>query len=136
MIKNFLRSIAINSLGIFLVSKLNSQLFVFTGDYKTLFFTGLVIVLVNILVRPLINLLLLPIHLLTLGTFRWITNLLILFLITRIVPAFSIGSYLSSPINLGFIIIPPVYFSAIGSYLLASFLLSLVFQLLYWLFAD
>jgi len=134
MIRNFLRLIAVNSLGIFLASKINSQLFIFTGDYKILIYTGLVIVFVNLLVRPIINLLLLPIHILTLGTFRWITNLIIIFLITKIVPQFSIGSFISGPLNISFIIIPPVYFSAFGAYLLASFILTLIFQLLYWLF--
>lgn len=134
MVKSFLRSIFVNSLAILIASKINSDLFVFTGNYKTLLFAGLVIVLINILVRPILNLLLLPIHIVTLGAFRWITNLIILYLITRIVPQFSIGSFVSGPLNLGFIIVPPVYFNPFGSYLLASFLLSLVFHLLYWLF--
>jgi len=136
MIKNFLRSVAINALGIFLATRINSDLIKFNGGIHALLIAGLIIVLANVLVRPVLNLLLLPIHLLTLGTFRWVTNLLIFYLVSRLVPQFIIKPYLSPLINLSFITIPPIYFSIFGSYLLASLLLSLIFQFLYWLFEN
>ncbi len=134
MIKNFFRSIAINALGLFICTRISSGLISFTGDTKAFLSAGLAIVIINILVRPLVNLLLLPLHILTLGTFRWITNLIMLYLFTKFIPSFSIGSFITSKIDLGFIILPPVYFSALGSFILASLIFSLVFQLLYWLF--
>lgn len=134
MIRSFLRSIVVNSLALFIASRINSQLIVIPSDLKSLLFIGFIFVIVNILVRPIINLLLLPIHLVTLGTFRWITNLLILYIITRFTPNFAINPFLSNRLDLGFIIIPPVYFSVLGSYFLASCILSLMFHLLYWLF--
>lgn len=136
MIRKLLKSIAINSLGIYLSTVITSGLVSFAGDFKALISTGFVFVLVNALVKPIVNLLLLPIHIITLGTFRWITNLILLYIITRLVPEFVINSYVSSKIDLGFISIPPVYFSQLGSYLLATFILSLIFQFLYWLFED
>ena len=136
MLKHFLRTIAINSLAVFLSSQLISGLIIFTGNLSTLLFTGFVFFIVNLLVKPIINLLLLPIQILTLGFFRWLTNLLLLFIVTKLVPAFTIHSYLSSRLDLGFITIPPTYFSIFGSYLLATFILSLVFHFLYWLFED
>lgn len=136
MLKHLLRTIAINSLGVYLATQLTSGLIVFQGSFSTLLLTGLIIFLVNLIVKPIINLLLLPVHIITLGFFRWLTNLLLIFIITKIVPNFTIHPYVSPRFDLGFITLPPIYFSTFGSYLLATLILAFIFQFLYWLFDD
>ena len=59
-------------------------------DYATLVGAGLVLALLQIFVRPILKILLLPINIVTLGLFSWLINVLILWLVTMIVPGFEI----------------------------------------------
>lgn len=105
----------------------------FTGGYQTLLIASLALTLVNLLVKPLINLLLLPINLLTLGAFRWVVNVVALYLVTLLVPQFKISAFLFPGFsNQGFII-PPIYLGTIWVYLLTSFSLSIIISFLFWM---
>lgn len=57
-------------------------------------FASLVLGLVNLVVRPIVRLLALPITLLTLGLFGWIINALMLWLVSAIVPGFHIQGFI------------------------------------------
>ncbi len=58
----------------------------YSGGFHTLIWASLVLTLVNIIIRPLVNLLLLPINLITLGSFRWLVNVATIYLVTVFVP--------------------------------------------------
>ena len=60
---------------------------------KTAVLASLVLGLVNLLVRPIVRLVALPITLLTLGLFGWVINALMLWLVSAIVPGFAIQSF-------------------------------------------
>ena len=79
MIRLFFRTVSINLLGIYLASQILNGVIVYVGGVSTLLMAALVIAAVNLFVRPVINLLLLPINLVTLGMFRWVSNLVTLF---------------------------------------------------------
>lgn len=55
---------------------------------------SLVLGLINLVVRPIVRLLALPITLLTLGLFGWIINALMLWLVSAIVPGFHIQGFI------------------------------------------
>jgi uncharacterized membrane protein YvlD (DUF360 family) len=97
---------------------------------------AVLIALANLLVRPLINLFLLPIHLVTLGVFRWVANLVTLYLVTLIIPSLSIHSFTSPRLDLTYLIIPSIHFSAFGAFVVATLTLTTVFHCLYWLLQD
>lgn len=54
---------------------------------------SLVLGLVNLVIRPIVRLLALPITLLTLGLFGWVINALMLWLVSAIVPGFVIHGF-------------------------------------------
>ena len=76
---------------------------------------ALAIALVNLFVRPIVNLLLLPIHLVTLGTFRWAANLVTLYLVTRLVPNLQIHAFTFPGLDLKYLIIPSMHFFRLWS---------------------
>jgi len=136
MLRLLLRSIAINLASIYLAAQILSGVITYVGGYQTLLMASLAIALVNLFVRPVINLLLLPIHLVTLGVFRWVANLVTLYLVTLMVPNLQIHSFTFPGLNLKFLILPAMHFTAFGAFIVVTFTLTLVFHFLYWLLQD
>jgi len=136
MLRLFLRSIAINLAGIYLAAQILLGVITYVGGYQTLLMAALAIALVNLFVRPIINLLLLPIHLVTLGIFRWLANLVTLYLVTRLVPNLQIHAFTFPGLDLKYLIIPSMHFTAFGAFIVATLTLTIVFHFLYWLLQD
>ena len=136
MIRLFLRSVAINLVCVYVAAQILSGVIVYIGGIRTLFLAAVVIAIVNLLVKPVVNLLLLPLNLVTLGLFRWVSNLVTLFVVTKIVPDLQIHSFTYPGANLGYIIIPPIDFSAFGAFVVATLTLTLTFHFIYWLLQD
>jgi len=105
----------------------------YSGGFKTLIWASLVLTLVNIIIRPLINLLILPINLITLGSFRWLVNVATLYLVTVFVPQLKITGFLFTGLTFNGFIAPQVYLTSFWVLVLASFLISLTVTFLLWL---
>jgi len=84
-------------------------------DYLTLIFAGVVLTLLNMIIKPILKILFLPITIVTLGLFSWVINVLMLWIATRLVPGFDIQPTLFLGIQLGMF----------GTLVLMSFLLSI-----------
>lgn len=136
MIRLFLRTIVINLLTIYFTSQILSGMISYVGGYQTLLLASLAIAIVNLFVRPIINLLLLPVHLVTLGLFRWFTNLITLYLVTLMVPRLQIHPFDFEGLNAKFIILPQIHFSAFGAFVVSTLVLTVVFHFVYWLLQD
>lgn len=132
MVKKYLKLFLINSASIWLIAQLAAGIILKEG-LQTLVTAGLVLTLVNLGVKPLINLLLLPINLITLGTFRWLVNVLVLWLVTAIVPQFQINAFAFSGFNWQGFIIPSLMLGKFWAFVLISFLISLATGFLLWL---
>src|SRR3990167_1349758 len=65
MLRLLLRSIAINLASIYIAAQVLSSIISYVGGTQTLLLAALTLAAVNLFVRPVINLLLLPIHLVT-----------------------------------------------------------------------
>lgn len=105
----------------------------YNGGLKTISLAGLTLALFNLLIRPIINLFLLPINLLTLGMFRWVVNVIILYLLTLIIPNFMIHGFKLAGFSFASFVIAPVFVNAFWNTILTSFFLSFVLGFLYWL---
>jgi len=67
--------------------------FIFSGTLADLLITALVLAAVNALVKPLLQLIALPIVLLTLGLFNIIINIAMLLLVAKFVPYLEIQTW-------------------------------------------
>lgn len=130
--KKYLRLFLINLFSLWLVASSLSGVS-FSGGYRTLMTAALVLTLANLLVKPLIKLLLLPVNLLTLGAFRWLTNVLILYLVTLIVPQLEINGFLFPGFSYQGFIMPAIYLSIFWAFVVVSLLISLITTSLLWL---
>jgi len=132
-VKKIFRSLVINLAALILVSAAIAG-FRISGGYQGLLFTGAVLTGINLAIKPLIKLLLLPINLITLGAFRWVANVFSLYLVTLLVPYLEIFGFAFPGFFYQGFIIPEMYLAKIWVLVISSFLLSLFTTFLFWLF--
>ena len=132
LMRKIIRSILINVASIWLVSMMVTGIVLERG-FETLLVAAFALGLINLLIKPVINILLLPINLITLGTFRWLVNVAALYLVTVIVPDFKIIAFEFMGFSYKGIVIPAFSFNLILSFLVITFLISLVSSFFYWL---
>jgi len=62
----------------------------FKGDWKMLLLAGFVLSLINLLIKPILKLISLPLLILTFGLFSLIINMFVVWLLTKIVPELNL----------------------------------------------
>lgn len=130
--RGFLKNTLLNAISLSTVALIYTSLIV-PQNIPGILWAGAIFTLINYLVKPLIKLFLLPINLITLGLFRWLANVIILFILTKVLPTVQVISYDFIGFNYQGFTVPAVNLSLAVSLILVSFLLSFVFNLLSWL---
>lgn len=131
--KSILRSFLINGLALWLVSQALPGSMNFSRGTETLLFTAFVLGIINLFVRPLLKLFLLPINLLTLGAFRWVVNVLSLYLVTVVVTDFKIQNFFFPGFSYNVVTVPSLFLTGFWAFVLVSFSLSIISHFLFWL---
>ncbi len=131
-VKSLIRSLIINLAALWVTNEVVAC-FYFARGVETLIATAFVLGVVNLFVKPLINILLLPINLLTLGTLRWVVNVATLYLVTLIVPDFRVVGFFFPGLAYNGFSLPPFSADGILALILSSFALSFVSGFLFWL---
>lgn len=88
--------------------------------------------LLQTLVRPLLELILLPVNLLTLGMFRWVSSVAVLWLMVKIVPGISVLPYHFAGFSSRGIVVPALDLTAFWSIVASAFLLSSISAVIDW----
>lgn len=130
--KSILRSIFINLASMFIIAKTLGGI-AFSDKIAVLFWAALCLSVFNIIVKPVLNLLLMPINLLTLGAFRWVINVIVLFLVTIFVPGFVIGGIVFPGLAVSGFIIPAINLSFFWSLILLSFVIEIMTGFISWI---
>src|SRR3972149_5025019 len=130
--KTLLRYFLINLVSLWVTTIIVPGL-TYTGGIKSLFLGAAAFMLINLILVPLIKVLLLPLNLLTLGLFAWITNVLALYALTTVVTDFQLESFAFEGINLNGFVIPVYDLSPFLVAVLGSFLICIITHLLPWL---
>jgi putative membrane protein len=106
---------------------------VFADGTYSILMAGIVLTLTTLIIRPIINILLLPINLITFGLFRWVGFAVTLYLVTLIVPGFKLISFVFSGYTSYWFSLPAISLSGIFMYIAFSFLISFIASLGYWI---
>lgn len=131
--KSILKHFIIDTISLYLISLVVSGI-VFEKGIETLLLTGFVLMLTTLIVRPIINLLLLPLNLITFGLFKWVTYAITLYLVTIIVPGFKLLDFVFNGFHSVWFVIPAISLSGPFAFIAFSFLISFVASLVYWIF--
>lgn len=104
----------------------------FSGP-NTVLLAALALFMLNVVLKPFIKILLLPINIITLGLFSWLIHVVVIFLATLAVPGFSLTAASFPALIIGHYMIPAIHLSIIWTYVLFSFLLTLTVGFFDWL---
>jgi putative membrane protein len=131
--RRILRHYLLDTFSLYLVSQIASGM-VFEKSYETLLLAGVGLTVATLLAKPVINLLLLPINLITFGLFKWVSSAMALYLVTIIIPGFRISQFYLAGFSTKFFDMPTLDFQGALSYVAFSFFLSLLTSIFYWVF--
>lgn len=131
--KTILKHFIIDTVTLYLISLIISGI-VFQNGIQTLLMTGFVLMLTTLVIQPIINLLLLPLNLITFGLFKWVTYAVTLYLVTIAVPGFKLVDFVFAGYSTVWFSIPPISLGGPLAFIAFSFLISFVSSLIYWIF--
>lgn len=130
--KKIIRHYCYATFSLWCVGQIASGL-VFGQGIRTLLITGGAVTLVSLFAKPIINLLLLPVNIITFGLFRWLSSGVILYLATLLVPEFKVMGFNFNGLATPWIKIPTINLSGLFSYVGFSFVYSLITSFLFWI---
>ena len=130
--KGFFRNTLFNAFTLFLITQLLPGVKVY-GGLPTYIFGGLVLTVLLVILRPVLNLLAMPLNLVTLGMFSFLVNVIIFYLLTVLVIGISITAFTFPGYSYSGFIIPKIYFNTLFAFIFTSFLQSLIFSFLSWI---
>lgn len=133
--KKILRHFIIASVSLYLASNFAKGL-IFEKGIETIVITGLALTIASLIVKPLVNILILPINLLTFGLFRWVSSAVALYLITLITPGFKIAGFSFAGFSSAWFDLPPIFLPGILGLVAFSFLISFISSFSFWVFKS
>ena len=130
--KAFLRNILFNSFSIFVISQVLSGVHV-SGGFPTYIFGGIALTLLLTILKPVLNVIAIPLNLITLGMFSFLVNVIIFYLLTVFVMDITISAFTFQGASYAGFIIPKLHFNILFAFVLTSFLQSVIVSFLAWL---
>lgn len=130
--KKLLRYFIINLVSLWITTKIITGLS-YTGGLRSLILGGIAFMLINFILVPILKILFLPLNLLTLGLFAWITNVLAIYALTTAVSDFQLSPYTFAGVNFSGLIIPSYDLSPLMVAVAASLLIGFITHFLQWL---
>ena len=131
--KRIIRSFLIEAGILYLISTAVVGL-TFADGATGLLITAMALTLAGLVLKPIINILLLPINLITFGLMRWLANAVVLFVVDLVLPQFSVGIFQFSGYSSELFSLPAFASpNIVVSYILFSLIISLLTSILYWL---
>lgn len=129
--KTLLRYFLINLVSLWVTTSIIPGL-IYSGGVKSLFIGAAAFMVINFILVPLLKLLFLPLNLLTLGLFAWVTNVLALYALTTI-SSFQLVPYSFKGANLNVFHIPAYDLSPLMVAIVASLFIGVITHFLQWL---
>lgn len=130
--KTILKYVAIYGLSLYLIDLTVNGVTV-SGGFATYALSGLLLAVMHKLLKPIINILSMPLQFLSFGLFSIFTNTILLYLLTVFVPNVKIQPFTFTGASLVGFIIPRISFNAFFAYVVAAVVLSIISSGIFWL---
>ncbi|MBI4096921.1 MAG: phage holin family protein [Candidatus Levybacteria bacterium] len=130
--KWLLRNTAFYAFALFILPFIVSGVSI-VGGLPTFLIGGFVLTIMLLIIKPVVNLISLPLNILTLGLFSALTNVVILYLLTVLVPNISVKAFIFEGITFAGFHIPKVSLNVFFAYILAAAVLSVIIGCITWL---
>lgn len=130
--KSLLRNTFINSLSLFILAQIVPGLTI-NGGLLTFIAGGFALSLLFLIVKPILNLISLPLNLVTMGLFSFLVNAIIFYLLTVFVTSISITSFTFPGFSFFGFIAPKMFFNTFFAFIIVALLQSAIVSFLSWL---
>jgi putative membrane protein len=130
--KSLIRNTAFNSISLYLLPFILSGVNV-SGGYGTYIIGGLFLAIMFKVLKPMLNIISLPLNLVTLGMFSFLINAFIFYLATAFVPQIQINAFTFEGLSFGGFVIPRLFVNTFFAYVAAAFLHVSIVSFLHWL---
>lgn len=104
-----------------------------TGGITTYILAGTLLTLMSFIIKPILNLITLPINMMTFGLFSILTNTFILYLLTVIMTRIRIDAFVFKGFEFYGFVIPNLAFNVFFAYLMCALVLSVITTFIDWL---
>lgn len=132
-VKGILRTYIVATLSLFLTSIVFSGLII-DGGLGGFLVAGLLLAAGILIIKPILNIITLPLNVVTFGLFSIITNMLILYLVDVLFPPLQIVPFTVPQFSFLGITVASFYASTFLSYLIISATIYAIQKALFWLF--
>ena len=130
--KKLFRIYIIETLALYTASKIAFGI-IFENGLETILLSGFALAVGTVVIRPVINMLLLPINLITFNLFKWVSSAVTIYLVTLAIPGFKIINFSFGGIVSETISLPAIDLTGIGAIIAFSFVVAMITGLLYWI---
>lgn len=130
--KSILRNIIFYALSLFVLSQFFAGVKI-SGGLPTYVFGGIVLSIMFLIVKPVLNIVAMPLNIVTLGTFSFFINVIILYLLTIFVPSIKIMPFVFQGYSIAGFIIPRVSLNQFFAVFVVGIFLSVIVTFLSWL---
>lgn len=131
-VKRIIRHYAVVTYSLWQVSTI-TQGMVFEKGAETFLLAGLGFMAASLVAKPVINILLLPLNLVTFGFFRWVSSAVVLYIVVLVIPGFKLASFHFGGFSSKWFDIPTLNFEGFMVYIAFAFIISLITSSIFWL---
>ncbi len=129
--KRLLKTILITGITLWLLQRYYAGVHI--TNTQTLVLATVALILANLLIRPLIKIIMLPLNMLTLGFFSWVTNIATFYVVIRLVEGFSLSTTYFPGLSFGGFRLEPAELPRLATLAITTFIFSFIYRILAWL---
>ena len=130
--KGLIRNTVINGLSLAVLNQVVPGVTVL-GGFKTFVIAGFILSLLLLIIKPILNILSLPLNMVTLGLFSFFTNSIILYLLTVFVTDVSVSKFTFNGYTFAGFVVPVMNFNTFYAFVLTAAILSVIIAFFDWL---
>lgn len=132
MMKGIIKNTVFNAISLFILSQFIAGVKI-TGGFQAILISGLILTFLNMILKPIIAIFSMPLNMITLGLFSFITNAILLYILTIFVPNISISGFTFHGYSAGGFIVPIFKFNTVMAFIVSAAVLSVIINFFKWL---
>ena len=133
--KGLLRNTVINGLSLAVLNQIVPGVTI-AGGFKTFVIAGFILSLLLLIIKPILNILSLPLNMVTLGLFSFFTNSIILYLLTVFVTEVQVSKFTFNGYEFAGFIVPVMTFNTLSAFIITAAILSIIIAFFDWLIKN
>jgi len=133
--KTLLKHTVINSISLVVLAQILPGV-VINGGVKTYIVAGFVLSLLLLFIKPILNIFSIPLNMITLGLFSFVTNSIILYILTVLVTDIKINRFTYEGFTYAGFVVPVMHFNTLFAFIVTAAVLSLIIAFFDWVIKN